>query len=115
MSSVPVPSPLGATVSYSVSQPATVTFRVQRAKTGRVRGRRCVKPRRGRRGRRCTRWVAVRGSFDQQALLGDNSFRFRGRISGRRLGAGRYRLLAVADGYGGRSKRAVRGFRVVRR
>jgi hypothetical protein len=108
-------SPLGGTVSYSVSQPATVTFRVQRARAGRRKGRRCLKPRKGRHGKRCTRWVAVRGSFDQQALAGDNSFRFRGRVSGRRLGAGRYRLLVVADGYGGRSKRSVRGFRVVRR
>ena len=107
--------PLGAAISYSVSQPATVTFRVQRARAGRRKGRRCVKPRKGRRGKRCVRWVAVPGSFYQQALAGENSFRFRGRIAGRRLTAGRYRLLAVADGYGGASKRGVRGFRVVRR
>jgi phosphatidylinositol-3-phosphatase len=110
--------PLGASVSYKVSQPGLVTFRVQRRLAGRLRAGRCVKlrkGRRGRRGRRCVRFVTARGAFDDQAAAGENSFRFTGRLPGRRLRPGRYRLVARADGWGGSSKPVLRRFRIVRR
>jgi len=43
----------------------------------------------------CVRWVSVRGSFKRSAGPGAVSFRFAGRLGGRRLPPGRYRLLAA--------------------
>jgi phosphatidylinositol-3-phosphatase len=107
--------PLGTTASFKVSQPSVVTFRVQQRVRGRVQAARCTRSRRHRRGRSCIHWVTVRGSFDQQAVTGENSFRFRGRLPGRRLRVGRYRLLATAEGFGGRSRQTTRRFRIVLR
>ena len=47
---------------------------------------------------------------------GQNKFRFTGRLNGKRLEAGRYRLVGSAtDAAGNRSKRKRRKFRIVRR
>jgi phosphatidylinositol-3-phosphatase len=103
----------GATVSYTLSQPARVAFRVDRALAGRRSRGKCRKPtRRNRRGRRCTRYRRVRGGFERTGWLGANSLRFNGRLGGKRLKAGRYRLAAVASGFAGDSRRATRAFRV---
>lgn len=104
----------GTRVSYVLSEAATTRFRVEHALPGRRRGARCVKQsRKTRAGAACVRWVSVRGSFKRSAGAGPASFRFAGRIGGRRLAPGRYRLIAAprdALGTGGAVKRA--GFRV---
>jgi hypothetical protein len=103
----------GATISYTLSQPARVAFRMDRGLAGRRSRGKCRKPtRRNRRGRRCIRYKRLRGGFERNALLGANSLRFNGRLGGKRLKAGRYRLVAVASGFAGDSKRATRAFRV---
>jgi Beta-propeller repeat len=107
----------GTRVSYALSEPATVTFRVQRAALGRrVRGT-CRRPRRDNRSRpRCLRYVVVRGSFQHVGAAGANRLRFTGRLRGRKLRPGRYRLGARAvDAAGNASRVARRKFRVVRR
>jgi hypothetical protein len=87
----------GSRVSYVLSEAAAVSFRVERARPGRRSGRRCVRPRRSNRSRRrCTRFVLLRGSFTHGGKAATNSFRFRGRLRGRRLRPGRYRLRGVA-------------------
>ena len=68
----------GAKVSYQLTVAAPVTFRVERRK-----------------GRR---WARVRGSFKQAGKAGANSLRFSGRIGGKRLRPGRYRLVATPQG-----------------
>jgi len=83
----------GTRVSFRLSEAATTRFRVERALRG--------------------RWRSVRGSFRRSAGSGAESFRFTGRIAGRRLAPGRYRLLAAprdALGTGGAVKRVA--FRV---
>jgi hypothetical protein len=104
----------GTRVSYLLSEAATTRFRVERALPGRRSGGRCVRPRRGTQHRAaCVRWVYVRGSFTRSAGPGAVSFRFAGRIGGRRLPPGRYRLLAAprdALGSAGADKRTA--FRV---
>ena len=56
----------------------------------------------------------VRGSFRHRDEAGLNTFVFTGRVGGRRLGRGRYRLTAVAaDRAGNRSKPVRRRFRIV--
>jgi hypothetical protein len=106
----------GAKVRYRLSEPATVRFTVQRAGPGRKVKGRCVKPRRSNLGRRsCTRYTTLRGSFTHAGRAGPNSFRFTGRLRGRKLKPGRYRLVAVpTDLSGNRGKAIRRGFRVKR-
>lgn len=110
--------PIGTRLRWRLSETATVTFRVQRAAKGRRVGGRCVRQtRRNRARRRCTRYVTLRGSFSHTGGAGANSARFSGRLRGRKLRPGRYRLLAEArDPAGNRTRRpATRRFRIVRR
>jgi hypothetical protein len=106
----------GTRVSYLLSEAATTRFRVERPLPGRRNGGRCVRLTREMQHRTaCVRWVPVPGSFKRSAGPGAVSFRFAGRIGGRRLPPGRYRLLAAprdALGTGGAVKRAA--FRVER-
>lgn len=100
----------GTRVSYRLSEIARVRFTVQRARPGRRVGGRCVAPRRWNRNRpSCRRYFTLRGSFSRLGRPGLNSLRFRGRLAGRRLTPGLYRLVAVPrDGAGnvGRARRA---------
>jgi streptogramin lyase len=106
--------PIGARVSYRDSQPATTTFTALRRVRGVKRGKKCVKPPKGKSKRkRCTRWVRV-GSFKHVDRAGRNSFRFTGRIRGRKLKPGRYRLQAVPRFAGSNGKAVKTSFRVVR-
>jgi hypothetical protein len=107
----------GATVVFTLSEPAAVSFRVVRRAKGRRSGKRCVKPTRRLRSRkRCARYLPVKGGFDRLATSGPSGFRFTGRIAGRKLRPGRYRLVGVAaDSAGNLSKPARTPFRIVKR
>jgi hypothetical protein len=87
----------GAIVRFGAFNLASVTFTVQRALPGRRQGKRCVKPTvRSGKARRCTRYKAVgRFRYAQVVALGAVRFRFSGRVAGRRLKPGPYRLLGV--------------------
>jgi DNA-binding beta-propeller fold protein YncE len=87
----PISRRVGARVTYLLAAPARVRFAVQRAVRGRYR--------------------RVRGAFTHRGSLGTNSFRFSGRIRGRRLRPGRYRLVARIPGATARKRT---GFRIVR-
>ena len=88
--------PIGTTVRYRLSEPARVRLTVERETVGRKVGKHCGAPTRSNRAkRRCTRYVAVRGSFTQTGRQGTNSFKFTGRLSGRKLAPGVYRLTGV--------------------
>jgi hypothetical protein len=108
---------IGATVRYRLTASAAVRFTVERVLRGRKRGGRCVRARRPlRRSARCRRYRSLRAALRHNGAAGSNSFAFRGRLSGRRLRPGAYRLAATpVDGAGntGRSRKA--GFRIVRR
>jgi hypothetical protein len=115
--SVATRAPVGTRVSYRLSEPAVVKFTVERAARGRKRGSKCLAPTKKRRKlRRCTRYVRLRGSFSRQSKTGLNRFRFTGRLRGKKLRPGRYRLVLVATDAaknGSKAKRAK--FRIVRR
>jgi hypothetical protein len=103
---------VGAKVTYALSAAGTVRFRVLRAAKGVKAGGRCVaKSRRHPRGTACTRYVAVGKAISRASQAGANSVRFSGRVAGRKLKPGRYRL-AVLDP-AGKTTRA--GFTIVRR
>jgi hypothetical protein len=107
----------GGSAVYTLSAPATVTFRVQRAVAGRRAGGRCVVARASKRfAPRCTRWLTLAGRLTDAGEEGANEFAFRARLRGRPLAPGRYRLRAVArDAAGGASSPQLARFRIVRR
>ena len=70
-----------ARVSYSLNVPASVRFNVQRSVAGRSAGGRCAAPTASNRGgRRCARFVAVRGGFTRSRPAGADRFRFTGAL-----------------------------------
>jgi hypothetical protein len=107
----------GAAAFYSVSEPATTTFAVEQLAPGVRRGRSCVKRSRSHHGRRCTRVKRLRGSFTQTAAHpGPQRFHFSGRVGGRALRRGAYRLVAAPVDAAGNHGTAVRTkFRIVPR
>jgi hypothetical protein len=106
---------VGATISYTDSQPAKTTFTVQRPARGVRKGSRCVKPGKRKGGKRCTRYTSV-GSFTHADASGKNSFGFTGRVKGRKLRPGSYRLSSVARGPNGKTgKSAAASFKIVSR
>jgi hypothetical protein len=106
--------PTGARVSYELSVDGRVRFTVLRAVTGRRAGGRCAKPSASnRRGKRCTRFVRVPGSFTRKRQAGGDSFTFTGRLAGRGLRPGRYRLVAAAT-VRRKTASAKAGFRIAR-
>jgi DNA-binding beta-propeller fold protein YncE len=76
----------GAKVSYRLNVAARVRFTVRRF-----------------RNKSRTRTVAVKGSFSRAGIAGKNRFRFTGRLRGKRLPPGRYRLVVTpsVDGVSG--------------
>ena len=78
-----------ARVSYRLSEPSVITFRVERIAPGR-------------------RPVKLRGSFSNAGRRGANRLSFAGRLRGRRLKPGTYRLVARAEDMAGNVGRTVR-------
>ena len=86
---------VGARVRYSLSEAATTRFAVQKLVSGRS--------------------VRLKRGFTHRGQAGANRFRFTGRIRGRTLRPGRYRLVAVATDAAGNTSVAKRvRFRIVR-
>ncbi len=105
--------PHGTRFRYSLSEPARITLKLQRALPGRRAGGRCVAPSpRLRQAKRCTRYVGV-GTLRRSAANGANSIRFSGRIGKRALRPGRYRaVIAATDAAGNRSPLRTASFRI---
>jgi Tol biopolymer transport system component len=87
----------GAAVLFTLSSAAPVRFAVERRVIGHRAGGRC-RAGRPRHGRGCVRFVRAAGSFAFSGLAGSNRLRFSGRLRGRALAPGRYRLVAVVTG-----------------
>jgi hypothetical protein len=106
-------APRGTTFRYRLSEPARVSFRLERRSLGRLQRGRCRRPTRAnRRARRCTRFVAA-GAFSQAGTIGANRRRFLGRVRGRALRPARYRVtLRATDAARNRSRPRRLGFRV---
>lgn len=107
---------VGARAFFTLSEAARVTFTVERPIRGIRRARSCVsRPKRPQpRARPCIRYVGMRGGFARQGIAGLNGFRFMGRLRGRSLPRGDYRLVASArDAAGNVSSPVRRPFRIV--
>jgi hypothetical protein len=102
----------GSKISYRDSQVATTTFTVLRPTNGRMQGRSCKKPsKKNKHGRRCTLYVQV-GSFTHIDKAAANSFHFSGRLRGRRLAPGSYRLQAIAHDAAGNGRAVDKSFTI---
>jgi hypothetical protein len=81
----------GTNVAFTLSEAASVRLSVER----------CAKRKRG----RCVRWTALRGGLTKPGVKGANKIRFNGRLRGKALKAGGYRLvLTPTDGALNRGK-----------
>jgi sugar lactone lactonase YvrE len=105
----------GTTFSYSLSEAATVTFKIERKLRGRkVRGKCRRRTRKNAKRRRCTRYVRA-GRFNQAGVAGRNRKRFSGRIGSSALRRGSYRArLTALDAAHNRSRAASVRFKVVK-
>ncbi|MDX6669503.1 MAG: hypothetical protein QOK04_2883 [Solirubrobacteraceae bacterium] len=108
----------GATVSFTLDQAATAVFTVRRRTAGRQarHGQRITCDRATRSNRKhsaCTRLVAVAGSFTRSGVAGANTFHFTGRLAGKKLDSGSYRLTATPRTAAGGGVGATAGFRIV--
>jgi hypothetical protein len=108
--------PIGTKVSFSLSEPSTVKFTVERKTRGRKGGKNCkAQTKANRKKKPCVRWVKVKGSFTRAGKAGKNSFKFRGRIGGKALKPGNYRLDAQAtDPAKNKSALKRKSFKIVR-
>jgi alpha-tubulin suppressor-like RCC1 family protein len=110
----------GTVVSYTDSEAGITTFTVEQAVGGVLAGSgssaRCISaPRHPRlRVRRCVFYRTI-GSFAHLDRAGANRFRFTGRVKGRELTPGSYRLIIVAHSASGRSAARTVRFRIVAR
>jgi hypothetical protein len=102
----------GSRVVFALAEAARVSFTVRRILPGVHHGHSCLAPRKGLRGKACSRTVKVRGGFTRADAEGLNSFTFSGRIGGRSLAPGRYELIAFAVA-ASRQESATAGFRVI--
>lgn len=97
-------APAGTRIALTLNMGATVTLTFERKLAGRKRGGKCVKPTRAlRSAKRCARYVK-RGALTRSFPTGGaKSVPFSGRIGRKALGAGSYRVAAVATAGGRRS------------
>ncbi len=103
----------GPLVTFRIDRPASVTYRVARRLAGRRARGRCVAPARAASGARaCLRLAPVPGRFLRAANAGSNRLRFSGRVGGRALRPGSYRLLATARAGGAAGPTARAAFRI---
>ena len=107
----------GTTITYTLSEPARVTFTVQKYRhLSRIcRRRLAARNARHRTGTRCRRWISLRGRFAKASTAGPNSVRFTGRLRRRKLRPGAYRLVVRArDASGNVTPPRRPNFRIVR-
>jgi hypothetical protein len=106
----------GTKVSYTLNEAASVRFTVVQPQPGRKSKRgACVRPTtKNRRGHKCTRLVTMPGSFTRAGNAGTNSFRFTGRLAGRKLRSGNYQLVATPSAAGKPGRATSASFRIVK-
>jgi hypothetical protein len=87
-------APVGSTVSFAISRAGTVDFSVERAVKGRRVGKRCAKQTKSNGDhKRCTLFSRLKSGFADNGAAGQNRFQFSGRVGGKGLKPGSYRLV----------------------
>jgi len=102
------------TFRYTLSAAANVTLAIERPTAGRKSGRSCQKQtRKNRKKRKCT-FYAPLGKLTTMGRAGANTLTFSGKLSGRPLKPGAYRVTGVAVNSAGRAAPATARFTVTR-
>jgi subtilisin-like proprotein convertase family protein len=109
---------VGTTITYTTDIASSTTFTVQRIKKGVRKGKRCVKPAKGLKGKSCTRLVLA-GSFARRDGAGKARLKFTGRLASRgkktkALTAGRYVLRVQGRNASGAGKAVTAKFAIVK-
>jgi hypothetical protein len=106
--------PAGTTFRVRLSEAARVVFTIEQILPGRRAGHACRPPTsRNRNHHACSRFLKPR-RFAVNAIAGTNTIKFSGRIAGRALAPGHYRVTLVAtDAAGTPSAPKLLSFRVV--
>jgi hypothetical protein len=104
----------GSQLSYVVNEQARATFSIQSPRAGRLVAGHCQRPSHANRAQpRCRRWATL-GRLTNAGHAGLNKKHFAGRLRGRALRPGRYRITLVAkDAAGNRSQQIALGFGIV--
>jgi hypothetical protein len=90
-----------------LSESASLRVSIEKRAAGKRSGKKCLAPKRGRKGKRCVRWLKVR-SLRKAGKAGANTVSL-----GKKLRPARYRVSLVAvDAAGNRSATARKGFTV---
>lgn len=111
-------SAIGTLISYSDSKPATTTFTVQKPVVGVISGsgrsKHCgAMPKHPKKGAKHCKLYKSLGSFSHVDIVGVNKLKFTGRLHGRKLPAGSYRLVAKAAAAGLTSATQTKSFKIV--
>jgi hypothetical protein len=95
--------PTSTTISFALSQTATVALSFELAQPGVLVGRKCgAVSKTHRKGKRCTRYTTVRGGVTRTGHAGTDKITFAGVLDGgTRLAPGTYRLALGATGPAG--------------
>ena len=97
----------GARVTWRLSAAGTMRLSVERVVTGRKAAKTCVPTtQRNHTRRRCARYVSV-GTITKSARRGAGSAKLTGRVAGRLMRPGKYRILATATARDGRGSAPV--------
>jgi hypothetical protein len=96
-------APTATTISFELSQAATVTLSFEKSRPGVTVGKRCVtESRRNAKGKRCSLWTPVRGGVTRAGHAGLDKIRFEGLLDTKKpLPTGTYRLTLKAGNAGG--------------
>jgi PKD domain len=101
-----------ATISYKGTEAATTTFTVTRVTKGRKQGKTCkARSKKNAKGKACALLVKA-GTFTHHDAAGIVKFGFTGRVAGKPLKSGGYRLTAVASDAAGKSKAVTADFTI---
>jgi virginiamycin B lyase len=98
-------SKTGTDIRYRDSQAATTTFSVLRGTVGHKTGRLCVARAPRKNQKPCTRFVSA-GSFTHKDQAGNIKVHFTGRVGGKKLALGPYKL-TLTPKFGGKTGRTV--------
>lgn len=90
------PAVSGKTIGFDLTEAASVQFRVDRISKGVKVKSKCLAPKKGRKGKSCSRYVPLPGGIDTIGVAGINSFAWNGRIGSKKLAPGKYRLTGIA-------------------
>lgn len=86
----------GTTISLTSDEAGTATIKFYKATKGKRSGKKCAKrSKRLAKKKNCTRWVKVRGSISSPVVAGQNSIAFSGRVDGKALAPGKYKMEIV--------------------